>query len=337
MNVLTQLPPSAVTPTIDLNADGVHHGYLSVPWSHDESAWGTIRLPLTVARNGDGPTALLVGGNHGDEYEGPIALLNLARSLKAEEISGRIIILPCLNLPAVKAGRRTSPVDSGNMNRSFPGDPLGTPTQKIADYVARYLIPIAGHVLDMHSGGKTLDLLPFAACHELDDKALQKRCQDAVAAFGAPYSLVMRELDDRGMLDTEVEQAGKVLVTTELGGGGTATAVSIRIAERGTRNLLRHVGILPGDPEPADSVPLMMPETDAHMVSDDAGLLEMTVDLGERFEKGQMLARVHPFERAGGRPAVYEAPRDGILLGRHHPGIINPGDCLAAIAVAPDA
>lgn len=72
------------------------------------------------------------------------------------------------------------------MNRSFPGKPDGTVTQKIADYVFRYLVPEADIVLDMHSGGKTLDFIPFAAVHVLPDKEQEARCVAAMKAFGAP-------------------------------------------------------------------------------------------------------------------------------------------------------
>ncbi|MGG2478955.1 N-alpha-acetyl diaminobutyric acid deacetylase DoeB, partial [Rhizobium sp. BR5] len=134
----------------------------------------------------------------------------------------RIIIVPALNYPAFRAGTRTSPIDRGNLNRSFPGRPDGTVTEKIADYVTRHLIPLADIVLDFHSGGRTLDFLPYAAAHELPDKDQEALCFDAVAAFAAPYSMKMLEIDAVGMLDTTVEEMGKVFVTTELGGAGTA-------------------------------------------------------------------------------------------------------------------
>ncbi len=114
-------------------------------------------IPICVIKNGEGPTALLTGANHGDEYEGPIALLKLAYDLKPEQVSGRVIIVPAMNYPAFRAGRRTSPIDAGNMNRIFPGRPDGTVTEKIADYFQRFLLPLADIVLDFHSGGRTLD------------------------------------------------------------------------------------------------------------------------------------------------------------------------------------
>ncbi|WP_246230615.1 succinylglutamate desuccinylase/aspartoacylase domain-containing protein [Bradyrhizobium cytisi] len=80
---------------------------------------------------------LLTGGSHGDEYEGPLSLLKLARSLSPADVRGRIIILPMLNYPAVLGGTRVSPIDGVNMNRAFPGRSDGTLSQLIAHYLTR--------------------------------------------------------------------------------------------------------------------------------------------------------------------------------------------------------
>ena len=72
---------------------------------------------------------LFTGGNHVDEYEGPIALRKLANELKAEDIQGQVIIVTYLNFPVVLAGTRLSTVDGLNMNRSFPGNPDVSMTQ----------------------------------------------------------------------------------------------------------------------------------------------------------------------------------------------------------------
>ena len=73
-----------ITSTVDFDMDGVQHGFLKLPHSHDASAWGSIVIPITVAKNGEGPTILFTGANHGDEYEGPVALFDLANKIKAE-------------------------------------------------------------------------------------------------------------------------------------------------------------------------------------------------------------------------------------------------------------
>lgn len=324
---------SPITPTIDFEKEGVQHGFLKLPHSHDGSAWGSIMIPVACIKNGEGPTALFTGGNHGDEYEGPLAILDMAQRLKAEEVSGRVILVPGMNYPALRAATRTSPIDRGNLNRSFPGRPDGTVTEKIADYFQRSLLPLADLVVDVHSGGKTLDFVPFAAAHILPDKAQQERCVAAMEAFGAPYSMMLLEIDAVGMYDSAAEEMGKTFVSTELGGGGTARAATVAIARRGLSNCLKHAGILAGEPEPAESQRLDMPDGDCYVISESSGLLELTADLGERVEKGQVIARVHPIERTGVAPEELRAGHSGILAGRHFPGLVGMGDSVAVIGI----
>lgn len=324
---------SPVTATLDFDAAGVHHGHLKLPHSDDRSAWGAIMTPLIVIKNGAGPTALLTGGNHGDEYEGPTALLDLANRLDPARVSGRIIVVPMMNYPAFCAGTRTSPIDRGNMNRVFPGRADGTATEKMADYFQRTLLPMAEYVLDIHSGGKTLQFIPFAAVHTLEDAAQQARCEAAMDAFAAPYAVLLRELDATGMYDSAAEAQGKVFVSTELGGGGSTSPRTNEIARTGVNNFLIHAGILDRAPTPRPSVRLEMPGDDCFITAGHAGLLELMADPGDSVEVGREIARIYPVERTGEPPLRYHAPRSGILLGRHHPGLVRPGDMIAAIAV----
>lgn len=326
------LRDNPISASVDFQRDGVQHGHLKLPYSRDDSAWGAVMIPVCVVKNGDGPTALLTGGNHGDEYEGPVALSRLAQELRPEDVRGRVIIVPFMNTPAFHAGKRTSPIDAGNLNRSFPGRPDGTVTQKIADYFQRTLLPLADVVLDIHSGGRTLDFLPFAACHVLPDKAQQEASEALMRAFAAPYAMRMLELDAVGMYDSAAEEQGKLFVTTELGGGGTSSARTVAIARRGVRNLLVEAGILRGEIEPAKSVMLDMPDGDCFVASEHGGLLEMCRDLGERVERGEVLARVHDVLRTGAAPVEYRAKRSGILAARHFPGLVQSGDTLAVVA-----
>lgn len=329
---MRDLRPNPISPTIDLMAVGVNHGFLKLPHSRDDSAWGSVMVPITVIRNGEGPTALLTGGNHGDEYEGPIALFDLARSLKAEDVNGAVIIVPAMNYPAFLAGTRTSPIDKGNMNRSFPGAPDGTVTQKIADYFQRHLLPMADIVLDFHSGGRTLDFLPYCAAHRLPDKEQERRSFELVEAFGAPYSMAMLEIDAVGMYDTAAEEMGKVFVTTELGGGGSASARTAGIAKRGVRNLLIGAGILKGSIEAATTAWLDMPDDNCFSFAEDGGLIEFVKDLGDALQAGETVALIYPTGRTGLAPSEVRARMDGVLAARHYPGLVKPGDCVSVLA-----
>jgi N2-acetyl-L-2,4-diaminobutanoate deacetylase len=322
-----------ITSTVDFDKVGVQHGFLKLPHSHDASAWGSIVIPITVAKNGEGPTILFTGANHGDEYEGPVALFDLANKIKAEDLSGRVIIVPGMNYPAFKAGKRTSPIDGGNMNRVFPGNSEGTFTEKIADYFNRTLLPLADYVLDFHSGGKTLDFLPFCCAHVLDDKEQQARCIAAMKAFNAPHSVMLLEIDAVNMYDTAAEKMGKIFISTELAGGGSTTAYTVGIAKKGIRNILRHTGITEGELEIGETLNLDMLDQRCYIFSETSGLVEHCIDLGDEVKTGQLVAKVHNIERTGTKPEEYYAGIDGIYTGRHFPGLVVNGDFLGLIAV----
>jgi N2-acetyl-L-2,4-diaminobutanoate deacetylase len=323
-----------ISATVNFERNGVQHGFLRLPYSRDDSAWGAVMIPITVAKNGKGPTALLTGGNHGDEYEGPVALMDLASSIDVSALSGRVIIVPAMNFPAFRAATRTSPIDKGNLNRLFPGKPDGTVTEKIADYFQRTLLPLADIVLDIHSGGKTLEFLPYCSAHRLPDEKQQAACVAAMKAFNAPYSMMMLEIDSVGMYDTAAEDMGKVFITTELGGGGTTSTKTVAIAKRGVRNLLVHAGILAGKAEQSPSTMLDMPSDDCFTFSDQDGLIEPCVDLGQPVRKNDVIAQIWPADRTGVAPTHYRAAMDGIVVGRHFPGLAKAGDCIAVIALS---
>ena len=92
--------------TVDFDKRGKQIGFLQVPHSVHDDAWGVIRVPIAVISNGSGPTVVLEGGNHGDEYEGPIVLGELIRTLDPGAVSGRLIFHP-RHQPA--CGRRRPP------------------------------------------------------------------------------------------------------------------------------------------------------------------------------------------------------------------------------------
>ncbi len=319
---------------IDFNKDGIQHGFLNMPHSRDDSAWGSIMIPITQMKNGEGPTALITGANHGDEYEGPIALYNFARRTDISDIKGRIIIVPAMNYPAFEKAKRVSPIDGANLNRVFPGKPYGTVTEIIADYFSTVLLPLSDFVLDIHSGGKTLDFLPFVAIHHREDKDEELRCQEFMNAFAAPYQVKMLDIDASGMYDTQAEDMGKVFVTTELGGGGTTTPFTIQIAKNGVNNFLVRAGILAADFIHSPQPPLLldMPDESSYLFSKHSGLLEPVVSLGDIVKKGDLMARIHITERTAVPPYEYFAPRGGIVLSRHLPSQVKMGDCLNVIA-----
>ncbi|MEE8545814.1 MAG: succinylglutamate desuccinylase/aspartoacylase family protein [Alphaproteobacteria bacterium] len=329
---------SRISTDIDYERDGKQSSWLKVPNSRDDSGWGTLLMPITVIKNGAGPTLLFTAANHGDEYEGPVALMKLARALEPAEVAGRVIILPALNLPALMAGKRLSPIDGKNMNRSFPGSADGTITSMVADYVYTELVARADAVADLHSGGYSMKFLPAVMMHYLDDAELERRTLAALKAFGAPVALMIEELDTEGMLDTAVEELGKVFLGTELGGGAVLSPETVGIAELGVRNLLKHFGIVEGEvvrPEAEGRAPGRLMETpdSRYFVSATSdGLYEPFVEVGEEVEAGAAVGQIHFVEDPGREPDLKTVERAGLLITRRAPGRVARGDLVAMVA-----
>ena len=134
---------SQVTSTIDLAAEGRQVGDLRVRWSDNSCPLGYHPVPIVSLKRGSGPVVLMTGGTHGDEFEGPAALIRLIDDLQIDSLAGQVIIIPALNAPALGASARVSPLDGINLNRAFPGDASGSVTEQIACYVETALLPIA--------------------------------------------------------------------------------------------------------------------------------------------------------------------------------------------------
>ena len=175
-----------IVSSIPFDREGVFRGHLRVPHSVHDSAYGHIPIPIAVASRGKGPTLLLTGGIHGDEYEGPVVLYDLMRRLETLELSGRLIIVPSVNHPAYLAGRRVSPIDQLNMNRVFPGRRDGSVTEMIAHYVSTELLPLADYVIDCHAGGSSLQYLPILFAPTWGDEAKKSEIRSLIDAFDPP-------------------------------------------------------------------------------------------------------------------------------------------------------
>ncbi len=329
--------PLTLPDDISFDKDGKYISSLRIPHSTNTSGWGSLLLPVIVIRNGDGLTVLFTGGNHGDEYEGPVALRKLANSLKPEEIRGQVIIVPYLNYPAVLAGTRLSPVDGLNMNRSFPGNPKGSMTPMIADFVYRELVLRSDVVIDFHSGGNSMIFEPCTVIHHLEDVEQMRNTIAAARKFGAPISLVLRELDSTGMLDTAVENSGKIFISTELGGGGSVSPRTLRIAENGIQNILRHFKVLPANSEPVPETRFMeTPDVGGYLMAPQEGLYETLVELGDPVKKGQPLGRIHSITHIDAPPVEVQSQIDGVLITRAGSAPVKNWDTIAVIAVDVD-
>lgn len=320
-----------ISTDIDFDADGKHTGYLRLPHSVHESAYGRILIPIIMVKNGEGPTTFLMSGNHGDEYEAQIALGKLSRELEANDIRGRLIIMTMANFPAAQAGTRTSPIDGGNLNRTFPGDPLGTPTQMIADYIEVHLLPMCDYFFDFHSGGSSLYYPPTLLRGLGHSEAESEKLIELQTAFDAPYAWVFTSGGGRNTTSrTAMGAAGRKGVITlmaELGGGGAVSPEILALTERGIKRMLHCVGMLPAYSPDAAGGTRELTITDT-VTAYDVGIFEPYHDVETEVAKGDAAGAIHFPEEPWREPTVVHFAHGGMILCKRVPGRVERGDCL---------
>ncbi|MDH4177887.1 MAG: succinylglutamate desuccinylase/aspartoacylase family protein, partial [Thermoleophilia bacterium] len=240
------------------------------------------------------------------------------RATDTAEVRGRLIVVPCLSMDAARDFTRLWP-SGANLNRSFPGSPDGAPDEQLADFVSRALMPRAEVVVDIHSGGRSSMHLPWSEMHWVDDPELRRRMADAMYAWNAEWCAVYIDVAGTGLLVGEAERQGKVVASTELGGAGSVTAAIHRLAAGGLRNVLRHTGVLDGDPVTRASLGLpeqrllMATELENYLLAPESGTWETLVDLGQPVGAGDAVGRIHFLERPDREPEVVRALTAGTV------------------------
>ena len=276
-------------------------------------------LELVVHRrrgDGDGPRLGLIAGIHGDEPIGIEIIRRLLEELEAETFDGEIVALPVANAYAFAALTRSTPIDSANLNRVFPGNRDGTLSEQIAYLISSDFIPGCDYLIDLHSGGNfaTVDYLYVG-----DDGALAK-------AFGC--ELLYRGAAPQGSLAAHAAASGTKTLIVELGGGQQRSEHFVRKGVRGIRNVMKHLGMLAGEPErPAEQ--LIVTEL-ADLKPHHGGLMLSNCSseqLGERVARGAELARIvspYTLEVLESIPAPFEPSL--LVLVRDAVTKVDPGD-----------
>ena len=328
---------SRLKTTIDLNAPGRQTGDLMLRWSDNSNPLGYHPIPLISLKGSKGPTLLILGGTHGDEFEGPAAMMRLAETLDVDALSGQILMIPALNAPAFAASARVSPLDGGNLNRAFPGDRDGGPTDMIADYIERVLIPRCDAVIDLHSGGKASVFAPSALVGPYEDPDRAARSQEMAevfaSAFDTPLIWVLGQHNDNRSVNAAAARAGVPMIAAELSGGGAVDAPVTDQTEAALRKILVHLGLLPGaepQPAPARRVEIASPLHSIYAPAD--GLFDRHVSAGSAAWAGALAGVLRfPMEPAR-EPMPLPFPASGLVLAHGNRGLVKRGELVALVA-----
>ena len=268
------------------------------------------------------PLLALVAGIHGDEYDGILALQELAREIDPEMLEGTLAIAPVANPFAFAAGQRRTPDDDADLNRVFPGRADGTLSERLADRLCLGLLRQADLIFTLHGATSTGYLSPWV--EYLNDATPLGAATFAIArATGIPHLIALDNLP--GRLQRTMANLGVPLVEAEVGGRGATRRDLVTYYKERALNVARHAGVLPpalpGEPPVAQTIWRL-----GSVAAEAEGIFLREVELNAVVRSGDRLGRI--VDRAGEMVAEVRAPEDGMIGGyRDHAGV-RPGDPL---------
>lgn len=274
------------------------------------------RVPVYRFGSGDSPRILVTAGLHGSEATGQYAAFRLIETLAADpEIAGEITILPRCNPSAFRRMERTSPFDDLDMNRIFPGDAEGTPTQVLASRIWD-MAREADYIVDLHCAG------PYATPYTLAQHSEYENCRELASLLDIP--VVVQSGGSEGQLFVEAARQGIPSVIIELPGGGPDGIIDLAAGEDTVGALCRMLtllGIAPGEADAPD--PVLLDELE-RITAPREGLYLPGYAAGEEIPAGEGVGTLD------GDPIL--PGETGYCIMNRPPGYVFPGTRLAAVA-----
>jgi len=269
----------------------------------------TVSLPVVITHgSAPGPVLAITAGIHGGEYVPMVAVRQFVRDLDPALMRGTIVA--CLQSSPVAFQERMAflnPLDGKNLNRTFPGDPQGGPTERLAAWLWENLMARADYYVDCHCGDLPETLDPFTGVSPGPDGVLDERARAMADCFDVPR-LVVDPL--AGSTIRAAALAGIPAVLIEVGGMGTWSQEEADVQRSGLRRIAAQAGILPRGEGARPHLPLF--EDAAVVRAEHPGLWFPAVAPGSPVAEGTRLGHIE--DPLG--EVVYEvlAPAAGVLM-----------------------
>jgi predicted deacylase len=205
------------------------------------------RPVISVAGVKPGPVLFVNAGVHGGEYPAVEAVIRLGKTLDPMKISGTVVLMPVLNLPAFRT--RTPfvcPIDDVNPNRVFPGDPRGSYSEQMTYALINEFVVHADAYVDLHGGDIPEALVPFVICRSGNDE-VSNTSKAIATAFGMPYVLTVSKpiQPSKGSSSyAAAAEKGVPSILAEAGGVGQMQEEAVELLMQGVINVMGHLGMM---------------------------------------------------------------------------------------------
>jgi predicted deacylase len=300
-------------------------GRLPVGEARDGSEIG---LPVAVI-NGrrEGKTLYIQAVSDGDELNGLGVIRRFVPQLDPEDLAGEILIVGIANYYGFLVAEHRNPIDDTKLNRTFPGNPSGTTSERISaaifDAVKR-----ADLALDLHQGS-TSCMINETRVRCGSRHRLHRDCLELAKVFGCGYILDLKGPD--GQLARAAPDKGIPTVDPELGGAVGWDETSIQKGVKGVFNVLYHYGFLDGE---ITTTTQTRASSFEQYGSPSGGLVSFEVGLGDEVERGDTLFEVtDPF---GTVKAKVTADSNGIFWRHRRLPQVATGEYVCSVGTSID-
>jgi len=269
-----------------------------------------------------GPTLFICAAIHGDEINGVEIIRRVLQHRALEKIRGTLIAIPIVNVYGFLNHTRYLP-DGRDLNRSFPGSAKGSLTGRVAYTFLEEIVSKCTHGIDLHTGARHRSNFPQIRADLDDPQALAM-----TEAFAVPLAIDARVRD--GSLRQSAGDAGIPVILYEAGEALRFEELYIRAGVKGIINVMRAIGMLAKSrSQKVPRAPIISDQT-SWLRAPESGILRTFVPLGEKVEKGQVLAMVA--DPLGATETAVVAPVSGVVIGRTNLPLVYEGDATFHIA-----
>jgi hypothetical protein len=265
-----------------------------------------IKIPVLIAKGkNDGPVLGLTAAIHGNELNGIPVIQRLFAEIDMSELTGIIMGVPIVNVPAFINKKRMFP-DGVDLNHIMPGKNNGSSSSIYAYNFFEKIVKKFDYLLDLHTAS-------FGRENTYYIRANMENPQIAKFALLQNAQIIVNNPPHDFTLRGSSEELGIAALTLELGNPNQFQKKLIRSGVEGIHNVLAFLKMTNDEIE-INETEAVLCKNSYWIYTDNGGLLEVKVKLMDIIKKGQEIAILKSV--FGKIIKTYYAPEAGIVIGR---------------------
>ena len=256
-------------------------------------------IPYVILKGSRQGKCLWINGQvHGTEVTGVVATLEFLNRVDVSRLSGVIVATTTANPLAMDARRKHAPQDDNDMDQSFPGNPSGFTSERMAAILFEEIRGVADMVVSMHGQHTHVTARSYAVfkkdpSERLPEETLYPFMADfePLAACRMNIATGQGELlgNIAGALDYQLHAVGTPCFMVELGVGQRAAEEEVERGVRGMQRNAARLGILDGEVPAWKELTLVTAR--GHVTLSHGGLFKPLRQAGEIVRAGELLGR----------------------------------------------